>query len=418
MLIKEGQAGKTVHVVLESRGKREDRDLELEFRRICNNERRQRERNPDFRQLEFRPIFQAKSVNSTGLQAAWPAALASRARLGYAHRAPLLCVRSTAARLRGEFGMSALRVMITGAWSYSGRYVARRLLDRGDTVVSLTNHPAPDLDLFQGQVRAVPFDFTPGRLAAHLADVDVLACAYWTRHNQPPVGHRGPWLSHAAAAHRSAALIREAKTAGVRRLVWTSIANPGLDADLSYYQGKAQVEEAVKRSGLPYGILRPACFFGPGSILLENVAWAVRHLPVFPLPAAAAPFHVRPIHVEDYAVLVAAAVHAPESFVRDAAGPDRMEFAALVRHLGAVLGRRTRPVALPLPVCHLLYAAASRALGETILTRDELQGLARNRLDSLEAPAGTTSLRAYIAAHAQTLGRRFLREPRRRPALP
>ena len=70
MLIREGQAGKTVHVVFESRGKREDRDLELEFRRICNNERQRRGRNPDFRQLDFRPIFQAKSVNSTGLQLA------------------------------------------------------------------------------------------------------------------------------------------------------------------------------------------------------------------------------------------------------------------------------------------------------------------------------------------------------------
>lgn len=70
MLLKEGQAGKTVHVVLESRGKREDRDLELEFRRICNNEKRRRDRNPDFHQLDFRPIFQARSANSIGLQLA------------------------------------------------------------------------------------------------------------------------------------------------------------------------------------------------------------------------------------------------------------------------------------------------------------------------------------------------------------
>lgn len=170
----------------------------------------------------------------------------------------------------------------------------------------------------------------------------MLACAYWTRHNHPPVGHRGPWLSHAAAAHRSEALIREAQAAGVRRLVWTSIANPGRDADLSYYQGKARVEEAVKRSGLPYGMLRPACFFGPGGILLENVAWAVRPLPLLPLPAAAAPFHVRPIHVEDYAALVAAAVPAPEPCIQDAAGPDRIECAARVRHLSKALGDLAR----------------------------------------------------------------------------
>ena len=68
------------------------------------------------------------------------------------------------------------------------------------------------------------------------------------------------------------------------RLVWTSIAYPGLDPGLSYYAGKAAVERLVKSSGVSYAILRPACFFGPGGLLIENVSWAARHAPFFPIP--------------------------------------------------------------------------------------------------------------------------------------
>ena len=65
-----GQRGKTVHVVFECRGKREDRELELDFRRIANNENQWGYSKPDFRQLNWEPMFVDKKSNSTGLQIA------------------------------------------------------------------------------------------------------------------------------------------------------------------------------------------------------------------------------------------------------------------------------------------------------------------------------------------------------------
>ena len=59
-----GQSECTTHVVFESRGKREDKDLELEFRRICDGANTQRARYP------FEAIFADKRANSTGLQIA------------------------------------------------------------------------------------------------------------------------------------------------------------------------------------------------------------------------------------------------------------------------------------------------------------------------------------------------------------
>lgn len=90
-----------------------------------------------------------------------------------------------------------------------------------------------------------------------------MACAYWTRHDRALGDHHGPWLSHAEAVFRSGRMIEAAREAGAARLVWTSIASPGLDPDLSYYAGKAEVERLVRESGRSHAILRPACFFGP-----------------------------------------------------------------------------------------------------------------------------------------------------------
>ena len=310
---------------------------------------------------------------------------------------------------------STMTVALTGAWSYSGRPIADTLLNNGHRVVSLTNRLPPDPDPHRGRVRRIPYgNFSVYELARALDGVEALHCGYWVRHDRPPVGHRGPWTSHAQARHRSGRLIEAARLAGVERLVWTSIANPSLHSDLSYYRGKAAVERLVRESGIPYAILRPACFFGRGDedILLQNIAWAARRFPWIPIPSGP-PYWIRPIHVNDYAGLVAAALASRDSWTRDATGPDRIEFGELIRLVATLTAARARAVRLPLPLCRVLYAVASRSIRETILTPDELRGLSRNLLDSAEPALGTTSLKTWLHEHAAEVGRRFAREPRR-----
>ena len=105
----------------------------------------------------------------------------------------------------------------------------------------------------------------------------------WPRYDRAPAGHRGPWALQARAVRRSARLI--AAAAGVQRLVWTTIANPGLETDRSYYRGRGEIERLGRCSGSPYAILRPACFFGrvEWDVLIQNVAWAARRLPWVPI---------------------------------------------------------------------------------------------------------------------------------------
>lgn len=59
-----------MHVIFECRGKDEDADLELEFRRIVTGASRWGWVTRDFSVINFVPVFAKKSENSVGLQLA------------------------------------------------------------------------------------------------------------------------------------------------------------------------------------------------------------------------------------------------------------------------------------------------------------------------------------------------------------
>lgn len=67
-LLANGQEGRTVHVLFESRGRQEDADLELEFRRICANQSNWGWKQIDFTKIRFEPFFVKKAANAIGLQ--------------------------------------------------------------------------------------------------------------------------------------------------------------------------------------------------------------------------------------------------------------------------------------------------------------------------------------------------------------
>ena len=141
-----------------------------------------------------------------------------------------------------------MKIAVTGSFSYSGKYITRRLLDRGEEVITLTGHPNHP-DPFNGQVTAYPLDFDEASMTKSLQSVDVLVNTYWVRFDY---GHS----SFAGAVDNTARLLEAAQAAGVRRFVHLSVSNADLGADLPYYRGKAQVEALIKASGLSYAILQ------------------------------------------------------------------------------------------------------------------------------------------------------------------
>lgn len=165
-------------------------------------------------------------------------------------------------------------VVITGAFSYTGKYATRLLLSHGYKVRTLTNHPRHENE-FGDRVEVFPYAFDqPEQLIQAFHGASTLINTYWVRF---PRGK----TTFETAVLNTRTLISAAKKAGVQRIVHVSIANPSPQSPLGYYRGKAQLEQAVIESRLSYAIVRPTVIFGLEDILINNIAWFIRHFPIF-----------------------------------------------------------------------------------------------------------------------------------------
>ena len=293
--------------------------------------------------------------------------------------------------------------LVTGAFSYSGSRIAELLIESGRAVRTLTHHPDREHPL-RAQVQASPYRFDdPAALARSLEGITTLYNTYWVRFERGRTT-----FAHAVANSR--ALFEAARRAGVARIVHVSIANPSIDSPLPYYRGKALVEQALATAGVPYAIVRPTFFFGGGlDILVNNIAWILRRMPVFVVPGDGR-YLVQPIHVDDLARICLRASHSRGGVIMDAAGPDTMSFEELVRAIREAVGRRT-------PILHAppaAMAALARALGivvrDVVLTADEIRGLTSGLLVSHQPALGHISFLGWLNEHGQTLGGAYASE--------
>ena len=134
--------------------------------------------------------------------------------------------------------------VVTGAFSYTGRYIAQRLLYQGVAVKTLTARPRTQ-DPFGGRVEAAPLDFSDrDGLCRSMRGADVLFNTYWVRFG------RGQTTFDSAVAN-SKTLFEAAAEAGVGRIVHVSITNASAESELPYFNGKGRVEEALKGVGVP-----------------------------------------------------------------------------------------------------------------------------------------------------------------------
>ena len=292
--------------------------------------------------------------------------------------------------------------VVTGAFSYTGKYIARRLLAEGHSVRTLTGHPRLDHPL-ASQVEAFPLNFRdPNALVGALSGADTLFNTYWIRFPKGETTFEG-------AVENSRTLIGAAAEAGVRRIVHVSIANADSASPLTYFRGKGLVEEALDASGLSCAILRPTVVFGVEDILLNNIAWSVRRFPIMPIPGDGA-YELQPIYVDDLARLAVEAAAGEESVVMDAVGPERYSYEGLVRLIAEAVGKRPRLLKLPADMALGMSRGLGMLLRDTMLTRDEVKGLTASLLVSDEPPLGTVSLREWARENAGSLGRKYASE--------
>ena len=295
---------------------------------------------------------------------------------------------------------------VTGAFGYSGKYIAKHLLDRGYEVITLTNSPNRE-NPFAGRVKPFPFNFdNKEELAESLRGVSVLYNTYWVRFN-----HK--LFKHADAVRNTERLFEAAKEANVERIVHISITNPSGDSPLEYFSGKARLERALADSGISHAILRPTVLFGKEDILINNIAWILRHLPVFGV-FGNGEYHLQPIYVNDIAALAVEMGAKRDNVTIDAIGPETFTYRELVKVIGETIGIKRPLISVPPAVGYFTSWILGKFIGDVIITQEEIKGLMADLLHVDSPPVGTTRLTDWMREHADSLGRRYTSELARR----
>jgi len=295
-----------------------------------------------------------------------------------------------------------MKITVTGAFSYSGKYITKRLLARGEEVITLTGHPDRP-DPFDGKVKTYPLDFDEASMTKSLQGVDVLVNTYWVRFDK---GEN----TQPRAVENTRKLVNAAKTAGVKRMVHISIANPSADSHLPYYWGKAANEKAVIESGMSYAILRPTVLVGGGEdILINNIAFLLRRLPFFLIPGDGS-YGIQPVYIEDLADLAVEGVYSKENYIMDAVGPDTYSFREMVSLIGEKIGAKRPLLSFPPRLALLAAQFLSLFVNDVILTPEEVDGLMSNLLVSKEPARAQTAFKDWLETNKENVGTRYASE--------
>ncbi len=296
---------------------------------------------------------------------------------------------------------------VTGAFGYSGKYIARLLLNKSKRVITLTNSMQRQND-FNNHVTVSPYHFQePSKLVDSLRGVSVLYNTYWVRFNHTTFQHK-------EAVKNTLILFEAAKKAGVQRIVHTSITNADEHSPLEYFAGKGVLEKALTESGMSYAILRPAVLFGDEDILINNIAWMIRRFPVFGV-FGNGQYRLQPIFVEDFAHIAVEQGAQTNNVIIDAIGPETFTYKELVKTISKIiLGHERKIFSMPDELGYCVSSIMGAIMHDKVVTREEIKGLKADLLYTASTPAGTTKLTEWIAAHASTIGAVYANELRRR----
>ncbi len=292
--------------------------------------------------------------------------------------------------------------IVTGAFGYTGKYIAQKLLSLGKKVRTITGHPNR-LNPFGDKMSVDPFNFNnPNDLIRSLQGATILYNTYWVRFSYGQV-------TFDKAVENTKILIKAAEEAGVHRIVHISITNASEKSPFPYFRGKGILEKTISQSKLSYAIIRPTVLFGHEDILLNNIVWLLRRFPIFAI-LGPGDYKLQPVFVEDVAELVVKAGQHEENMIMDAVGPEIYTFNEMVRLIADKIHSRAKVVHLHPELALFFSRLVGYIVKDVVLTRDEVYGLMSNLLVSKEPPTGRMCLSNWLTCNANNIGIKYASE--------
>ncbi|MCX7915390.1 MAG: complex I NDUFA9 subunit family protein, partial [Verrucomicrobiae bacterium] len=257
-------------------------------------------------------------------------------------------------------------IAITGATGFIGREVVRQALAAGLPVRAIVRDPRTaklpaEVELFHGNVLYAPSlegAFQGCRAVIHLVGI----ISEWRENTFQ--------RAHVVATQN---VLDAAKRAGVKRWIQMSALGTRADARTEYHRTKWAAEEAVRKSGLAWTILRPSLVYGEGDRGLNRLAMVVRWMPVVPV-LGSGQARIQPVAVEQVAHCFVRAIWTDAAVQRmyDLCGPVALTWNELYDELMRALGVRKPKGRVPVRLAYAVGAILERTGPYPMLSRQQV----------------------------------------------
>jgi uncharacterized protein YbjT (DUF2867 family) len=268
--------------------------------------------------------------------------------------------------------MQQHRVAVLGGSGFIGRYVVKRLAERGD-VVTVGGRHATDAKYLRlkgevGQVGLVNLAIDDENvMPAFVAGNDAVV-------NLVGILHEGGGQRFEIAHHIGPArLARLAREAGVERFIHVSAIGADPRSSSRYARTKAAGEEAIRDAFPTATILRPSVVFGPEDQFFNRLAQTAMLSPVMPL-IGGGDTRLQPVYVGDVADAIVLCIDEPSTAGRiyELGGPRVYTLRALTELLLDEIRRKRLLVEVPFGLA-ALQARFLALLPNPPLTPDQVE---------------------------------------------
>jgi len=270
-------------------------------------------------------------------------------------------------------------ILVIGGTGFIGRHLVARLVESGEKV-RVASRGSRRAALPDGVEQAQADVVTGEGLAEAMAGVEKVA------HLVAIIIERGSQRFDAVIRGGTEGVVREAETAGVKKLVYVSAIGAAPDPKFPYWHAKWEAEQTVAGSSLNYTILRPSLVFGPEDDFFNRLADMVRRSPLVPI-AGAGKTRFQPIGVDDLVTCVAACLgegtHDRQTV--EVGGPEQLTYNELIDVISAALGKRRPRVHVPLWLMRPGARVLQSVLSNPPVTTDQLAMLSKDNVAELDA---------------------------------
>jgi uncharacterized protein YbjT (DUF2867 family) len=268
----------------------------------------------------------------------------------------------------------SMQVFLTGATGFVGGNMLRRLLAEGHAVRALVRDPQKANLAEHAKVDLVAGDVAEGiGLDQGMQGCDAVV------HLVGIIVEKGSNTFERVHHLGTRNVVEAAKRTGIRRFVQMSALGVRADGVAPYQTTKWKGEEEVRRSGIPFCILRPSLIFGEGDGFVTQMMATMRSAPLFrPVPGSGKP-KFRPIFIGDVTECFVRALTAEAATNQtvELGGPDELTLNEVLAEIARCAGVRKPAVHIPLPLMFAGAAVMQKVLKNPPVTVDQLRMLAK-----------------------------------------